>query len=713
MKTQERTRQKSGRTYDPAIVKMRNIGIVAHVDAGKTTLTERVLFYTGAIHQVGDVNAGNTTTDFDPIEQRKGITINAAAISCTWIRTPEPGSAPDLPYQISIIDTPGHVDFTAEVERTMRVLDGVIAVFSGVDGVQPQSERVWRQAERYGVPRLAFINKMDRTGADFDAALQDLREKLQANAAAILLPLGSEDGLRGQLDVLNQRAILFDEPDGSRYRYAPVPAEEQARVEAARQDLVDRLIDLDEDLAEVYLLDGTLTADQLRQAIRRQTLARAFVPVAAGSAFKNLGVQPLLDAVVDYLPSPLDVTPAPGRHPETEESIAVRSAPDAPLRALVFKIASDEYSRRRAFVRVYSGRLVSGDVVLNATTGKTLRLSRLVKLQADQERRIDSAEAGEIVALVGAKGVVTGHTLCALDSPVLLEPPTFPDPVISMAIEPKTREDRERLGFALQQLAEEDPTFQVTVNPETGQTLIAGMGELHLAVLRERMSENYRVETTAGEPRIAYRETATQAARGEEKYVHQRGGPGMYGHVVLELRPAERGTGVVIQDRTIGGSIPRHFIGACQKGIHEALANGVLAGYPIVDVAIDIVDGSIHEQDSTERAFAIAASRALKDAMGRAGAVLLEPIMRVECITPPEHQGDLVGDLTRRRGQVLNMRARGLTSIIESLVPLVRMSGYATVIRTLSKGRAEFSMEPSHFEEVPAALAAKVVGSHS
>lgn len=700
------------KTTEPTLNRLRNIGIVAHVDAGKTTLTERVLFYAGAIHRMGDVDDGNTATDFDPTEQKKGITITAAAISCLWQQKADPDlwrSAPGVPHPISIIDTPGHVDFTAEVERTMRVLDGVIAVFSAVDGVQPESERVWRKAEHYGVPRLAFINKMDRLGADFDAAAQDLRDKLKANPAVVLMPLGAEDDFRGQIDVLNQRALLFGEADGSAVTTVPLEGDDLARAQAARRALTEQLAELDDVIAEAWLADRMPTAEELSHALRRQTLANAIVPVVAGSAFKKIGVQPLLDAVVDYLPSPLDVRPGEGHHPKTDEPIALSPDSEAPLCALAFKVTTDEHGRRRVFVRVYQGRLEAGSSVLNASTGETVRVSRLVKIQADRDVPLDRANAGEIAAIVGLKTVTTGQTLCAPEAPVLLEPPSFPVPVISMAIEPKTRDDQERMGYALQQLADEDPTFRVTIQPETGQTLIAGMGELHLEVLRERMVNRHRVATNAGEPEIAYRETATKPARGEGKHIHQHGGNGMHGHVVIDLRPGEPGSGLVIRDRVVGGSIPQHFLGSTRKGIEDAAGNGGLAGYPVVDVEVDIIDGSTHVKDSNDQAFRIAGSLALQGAVANAAPVLLEPIMKLECTTPPEHQGDLVGDLTRRRGQVQNLRARGSATVIEAEVPLAEMFGYATAIRSLSKGRAEFSMAPSRFAPVPEALAQEVI----
>ena len=696
------------------IARTRNIGIAAHIDAGKTTLTERVLFYTGAIHHAGEVHYGNTTMDFDPIEQRKGITIAAAAISCAWTPKPEGGLRKPfegVPHRINIIDTPGHVDFTAEVERSMRVLDGAVAVFSGVEGVQPQSERVWRQATRYAVPRLAFINKMDRVGADFDRVVAEMRTKLNAPAWPVLIPIGQESELIGQIDVIHHRAILYDPTQrfGLAYRVTELPAAERDRAAKARLALVEALADLDETIADAFLLNREIDALMLKAAIRRQTIANRFVPVIGGSAFKYLGVQPLLDAVVDYLPSPIDLPPLFGTDPETGEPIAVPIGDDQPLRALVFKLSTDEASRRHVFVRVYSGVLRPGDVVLNTATGRRERVSRVSEIHADKETALDALFAGDIAVVAGLKDVATGHTLCAENAPVLLGPVSFPAPVVSMAIEPASHTDQERMSFALQRLAEDDPTFKVHTDPETGQTLIAGMGELHLEVLLEKMLTNFKVATRAGAPEIAYKETITATATGEGRHIKQSGGCGQYGHVFVEVAPRERGSGVVIGDKVTGGSIPRQFIAAVRKGILEATQTGSLGGYPVVDLSVDIVDGSFHSKDSNELAFQIAGSLAFKDAMAKAGPVLLEPIMSVECVTPPDYQGDLVGDLTRRRGLIREIESKGGLAVITAEVPLAGMFGYATAIRSLSKGRAEYSMVPSRFEIVPTDLAGKTL----
>ncbi|MDR3402375.1 MAG: elongation factor G [Chthoniobacter sp.] len=696
------------------IEQTRNIGIAAHIDAGKTTLTERILFYAGAIHHAGDVHDGNTTMDFDPIEQRKGITIAAAAISCAWTPKPEDGLRKPFEgvgHRINIIDTPGHVDFTAEVERSMRVLDGTIAVFSGVEGVQPQSERVWRQATRYAVPRLAFINKMDRVGADFERVAAELRTRLNANAWPVLLPFGDEDTLRGQIDVIDGRAIVYDltQRYGLAYSVTELPAAERERAATARHALIAALAEIDDPIADAFLAEREIGALELKAAIRRQTIANRFVPVIGGSAFKYIGVQALLDAVVDYLPSPIDLPPAVGVDPDTGEAIAVPAGDDEPFRALVFKLSTDASSRRHVFVRIYSGVLRPGDLVLNTVTGRRERISRVSEIRADDEITIEAAFAGDIVVVAGLKEVATGHTLSAESAPVLLAPATFPAPVVSMAIEPETHADQERLGFALQRLAEDDPTFKVHTDPETGQTLIAGMGELHLEVILERMLTNFKVATRAGAPEIAYKETITASATGEGRHIKQSGGSGQYGHVYVEVAPLERGGGLVVNDRIVGGSIPRQFIASVRKGILEAAQTGALGGHPVVDLSVDIVDGSSHSKDSNDLAFQIAGSLAFKDAVTRARPVLLEPIMSVECTTPSAYQDDIVGDLLRRRGLVREIESKANLAVITAEVPLAEMFGYASAIRSLSKGRTDYSMQPARFEIVPAELAARAL----
>jgi elongation factor G len=685
----------------------RNIGITAHVDAGKTTLTERILLYTGTIHQSGDVHDGNTTMDFDDIEKRKGITIGAAAITAVWT----PRHADAQKHRINIIDTPGHVDFTAEVERSLRVLDGAIVVFSGVEGVQPQTEGVWRQANRYHVPRLAFINKMDRLGADFDRVVAELRTKLNANAWPVLIPVGKEHDLRGQLNLVDRQLILYDPSDalGQNYTVTEIPATERESAERARKALVAALAEIDEVIAQAFLEDRDVTAGELHAAIRRQTIANRFVPVIGGSAFKYIGVQPLLDAVVGYLPSPIDVPPAKGTNPDTGESVEVIASDEEPFRALVFKLSTDEFSRRQVFVRIYSGQLHAGDTVLNTVTNRRERISRISQLQADKEIALEAAFAGDIVVVAGLKDVVTGHTLSAEDAPVFMAPPTFPDPVVSMAVEPKTREDQERLGLALQRTAEDDPTFRYFTDQETGQTIIAGMGELHLSVIQERMLTRYKVDTTAGAPQIAYRETITVPATGEGKQIKQTGGSGQYGHVIVDVRPGVSGSGVVVEDKVVGGRIPRQFISSVRKGILEATHNGPFGGYPVVDAEVDIVDGSFHAKDSNDLAFQIAGSLAFKDAVARAKPVLLEPIMAVEGTTPSDYQGDLIGDLNRRRGLVKEVTPRAGDVVITADVPLAEMFGYANAIRSMSKGRASYSMTPARFEPVPTEIARRVL----
>ncbi|MEI8234305.1 MAG: elongation factor G [Verrucomicrobiota bacterium] len=692
----------------------RNIGIAAHIDAGKTTLTERILFYTGMIHKIGEVHEGTATTDWMEQERERGITITSAATTCFWQQLKEEGVIKlfeGIKQRVNIIDTPGHVDFTAEVERSLRVLDGAIAVFCGVAGVQPQSETVWRQATKYGVPRIAFVNKMDRTGANFENALNDMRTKLGANAWPILIPLGKEDYLRGQLDVINKKAIIYSDSDqwGSTYKVEEIPAEYKEAIDAAYEELVTAVADLDDEIGTLFLEEKPITVPALKAGIRRLTIANKFVPVVGGSAFKNKGVQYLVDAVIDYLPSPLETVPARGQNPDTDEEILVRADDNAKFCSLAFKLWSDPFVGKLVFFRVYSGKLAKGDTVYNPRTNKRERISRLIQIQADKREDIDVCYSGDIAAIVGIKNITTGDTLCDEDHPVLLEPPSFPDPVISMAVEPKTKIDQEKMSIALQRLAEEDPTFRVYTNEETGQTIIAGMGELHLEIIRDRMMREFKVEANSGKPQIAYRETITGEAVGEGKLVKQSGGRGQYGHVVVRVAPNERGKGVTIENKTVGGSIPKDFIPAVKKGLEEAVLNGVVGGYPVIDVNIDIIDGSFHEVDSNEMAFKMAAIFAAKDGFKKAKSILLEPIMKVENLTPEEYQGDILGDLNRRRGRIQSMEAKGNLSAVHAEVPLAEMFGYSTAIRSLSKGRSSYSMEPSHFEQVPASVLAAVL----
>jgi len=677
----------------------RNIGIAAHIDAGKTTLTERILFYTGMIHKIGEVHEGNTATDWMEQERERGITITSAATTCSWMQRKEEGVYKifeGIKQRVNIIDTPGHVDFTAEVERSLRVLDGAIAVFDAVAGVQPQSETVWRQANKYGVPRIAFINKMDRVGADFNAAIDSMRKKLNANAWPILIPLGAEDHLIGQLDVVNKKAVMYvdDNTMGSTYNIEDIPESHKAMVDKAYEDLVSAISDLDEEVATCFLEEKPITPEILKAGIHRQTIANKFVPVVGGSAFKNKGVQYLLDAVVDYLPSPLDIPPARGMNPDTHEPMDAPTDDNAKFCSLAFKLWSDPFVGKLVFFRVYSGTLSKGDTVYNPRTNKRERISRLIQIQADKRLDIDTCYSGDIAAIVGIKNITTGDTLCDEDHTILLEPPSFP-------VEPKTKVDQEKMGVALQRLAEEDPTFRVYTNEDTGQTIMAGMGELHLEILRDRMLREFKVDTNAGKPMIAYRETITKAAHGVGKLIKQSGGRGQYGHVEVDIRPAERGKGHTIENKIVGGTIPKEYIPAVKKGIDEAVLNGVLGGYPVIDLEVDIVFGSYHDVDSNELAFKMAAIFALKDAVKNAKPILLEPIMKVENITPDEYQGDIMGDLNRRRGRINSLESKLSLTTIAAEVPLAEMFGYATAIRSLSKGRSSYSMEPSHFEQVP------------
>jgi elongation factor G len=692
----------------------RNIGIAAHIDAGKTTLTERILFYTGMIHKIGEVHDGTTVTDWMEQERERGITITSAATTCSWTQRKEEGIYKifdGITQRVNIIDTPGHVDFTAEVERSLRVLDGAVAVFDAVAGVQPQSETVWRQATKYNVPRIAFINKMDRVGADFNMSIDSMRKKLGANAWPVLIPLGKEDYLKGQLDVINKKAVIYLDNDqmGSTYELTEIPKDYVELVDKAYADLVEQISNLDDQVAEAVLEEKPITPQILKAGIRRQTIANKFVPVVGGSAFKNKGVQYLVDAVVDYLPSPLDIPPAKGMEPDTHEPMEAITDDNATFCSIAFKLWSDPFVGKLVFFRVYSGTLSKGDTVYNPRTNKRERISRLIQIQADKREDIDTCYAGDIAAIVGIKNITTGDTLCDEDHPILLEPPTFPDPVISMAIEPKTKLDQEKMGIALQRLSEEDPTFKVFTHEDTGQTIIAGMGELHLEIIRDRMFREFKVDANAGKPQIAYRETITGSAHGVGKLIKQSGGRGQYGHVEVDVRPGARSTGLVVENKIVGGTIPREYIPAVKKGIDEAILNGVLGGYPVVDVEVDIVYGSFHEVDSNELAFKLAAIFAMKDGFKQGKPILLEPIMKVENITPDEYQGDICGDLSRRRGSIESIETRGNLTIIHANVPLAELFGYATAIRSLSKGRSSYSMEPSHFEQVPANLVAAIL----
>ncbi|MBU6170297.1 MAG: elongation factor G [Verrucomicrobia bacterium] len=693
----------------------RNIGIAAHIDAGKTTLTERILFYTGMIHKIGEVHHGSATTDWMEQERERGITITSAAVTTEWWQRVEEGTFklfPEQKQRINIIDTPGHVDFTAEVERSLRVLDGAIVVFCGVAGVQPQTETVWRQATKYHVPRIVFVNKMDRTGADFDRVFGEVKEKLGANAVRILIPIGSEENLKGQIDVVNGKAVYFSDDDkfGSTYTVKELDAEQKKIADEAYNELLNAVADVDETVGEKFLMEETVTLEDLKQGIRRATIANKLIPVAGGSAFKNKGVQYLLDAVVDYLPSPLDIPAAIGMDPENEETrIEVETTDHGKFVALAFKLWADKFVGKLVFFRVYSGVVRKGDTVYNPRTRRSERVGRLIQIQANEHKDIDACYAGDIAAMVGLKNVTTGDTLAAMNHDVVLEPPTFPEPVISMAVEPKTKADQEKLALALGRLSEEDPTFNVKTDEETGQTIISGMGELHLEIIIDRLRREFKVDANTGAPQIAYRETITTAAGGEGKLVKQSGGRGQYGHVILSMKPNEKGKGLTIENKVIGGTIPKEYMNAVYKGVNEAMSNGIIAGYPVVDVHVEILDGSYHDVDSNENAFTMAAIFAMKDGFKKAKSILLEPIMAVEVSTPDDYQGDVMGDLNRRRGQIQNMESKGKLAIVRANVPLKEMFGYSTAVRTLSSGRASYAMTPSHFEQVPSNIVEEIV----
>jgi elongation factor G len=695
----------------------RNIGIAAHIDAGKTTTTERILFYTGLIHRMGDVDDGNTVTDWMEQERERGITITSAATTCYWTQKDDGLKKRylNVPHRINIIDTPGHVDFTAEVERSMRVLDGAVAVFCGVAGVQPQSETVWRQATKYRVPRIAFVNKMDRTGANFENAVSEMRKKLGAYAYPVFIPVGKEEGFRGVIDVINQKAIIYDLADevGLKYEVTAVPDDLREQAESALAELIDAVSNKDDEIAELVIEEKPIDPLVLKQAIRRLTCKIEFVPVLCGSAFKKRAVQPLVDAVVDYLPSPLDVPPALGQDPSNPESqVEVISSDSGKFCSLAFKLWTDPYVGKLVFFRVYSGVLKKGEVIYNPRTNKRERVSRVMMIQADKRIEVETVFAGDIAALVGLKNITTGDTLCDEEFSVSLEPPTFPDPVISMAIEPKTKADREKMGEGLQRLAEEDPTFRCFTNKETGQLIIAGMGELHLEIIRDRLLREFKVDANAGAPQIAYRETITKTAEGEGKFIRQSGGRGQYGHAIVNIEPNEPGKGVEIENKVVGGNIPKEYIPAVIDGVEEALGGGVLAGYPMVDIKVQVMDGSFHEVDSSELAFKMAGIFALKEAAKKANPILLEPVMKVEVTTPEEYQGDLLGDLNRRRGKIQSIEAKNNSTILYAEVPLAEMFGYATAIRSLSKGRAAYSMEPFRFEQVPSSILATILDSN-
>jgi elongation factor G len=679
----------------------RNIGIMAHIDAGKTTTTERILYYTGRSYKIGEVHEGTATMDWMVQEQERGITITSAATTCFW-----------RDCRINIIDTPGHVDFTVEVERSLRVLDGAVAILDAVAGVEPQTETVWRQADKYRVPRIIYVNKMDRTGADFFRSVEMIRSRLGATPVVVQLPLGAEDGFRGIIDLIEEVALVWPEDDvrlGQDYERVPIPAEYVAQAREHREHLVEALSDVDESLMERYLEDAKIGPEDLRAAVRASTLAMKHVPVLCGASFKNKGVQPLLDAVVDFLPSPLDIPPVQGTNPETREP-EVRLASDAePFTALTFKLMNDPFVGQLTFLRVYAGALAAGSHVYNSTQQKKERVGRLLRMHANKREEIESVGAGDIAAAVGLKFARTGDTLCDAGRPIVLEAMDFPEPVISVAIEPKTKADEEKLSLSLGRLALEDPTFKVSSDAETGQTLISGMGELHLEIIVDRLLREFKVEANVGRPEVAYRETIRRKAEARGRFVRQTGGRGQYGDVEIEIEPAEPGKGFVFENRVVGGAIPREYIPAVEKGIREATETGVLAGYPVVDVQVALLDGSYHEVDSSEMAFKIAGSMAFKDAAKRAKPVLLEPIMQVEVVTPEEYMGAVHGDLAARRGRIASMEARGSSQVIRANVPLATMFGYATDLRSATQGRATYTMQFARYEEVPTSLAEEIM----
>lgn len=680
------------RAYDLDFI--RNIGIMAHIDAGKTTTTERILFYTGKVHRMGEVHDGAATMDWMIQEQERGITITSAATTCEWNN-----------HQINIIDTPGHVDFTMEVERSLRVLDGAVAVFCSVGGVEPQSETVWRQADKYGVPRIAFINKMDRIGADFFRGVNMIKTRLGANPVPIQLPIGAEDKFTGVIDLVTEKAIIYTDDLGTQSSATDVPADLKELVKEYREKMLESLAEFDDELMTKYLEGEEIPVDEIKRAVRKGTLSAKITPVICGSAFKNKGVQMLLDAVVDYLPSPLDLPPVTGTVQGETTEISRKADDDEPFSALAFKIMTDPYVGKLAFFRVYSGTLKSGSYILNSTKNKRERVGRIVRMHANHREDIEMVQTGDIAAIVGLKDTTTGDTLCSEKDPIVLESMDFPDPVIDIAIEPKTKADQDKLGLSLAKLAEEDPTFRVRTDAETGQTIISGMGELHLEIIVDRLLREFKVEANVGKPQVAYRETIRKAVKSEGKFVRQSGGRGQYGHVWLEIEPLEPGAGFQFENKIVGGVVPREYVGPVEAGVKEAMLTGVLAGFPVVDVKVALVDGSYHEVDSSEMAFKIAASMGFKEGAKKAAPVLLEPIMKVEIVTPEEYMGDIMGDFNSRRGRIEGMEARANTQVIRGHVPLSEMFGYATVIRSISQGRATYVMHFSHYDEVPKNIA--------
>ncbi len=683
---------------DTPLEKIRNIGIIAHIDAGKTTTTERILYYTGRTYRLGNVDDGNTVMDWMVQEKERGITITSAVTTCFW-----------KGHQINIIDTPGHVDFTAEVERSLRVLDGALVIFSAVEGVEAQSEAVWRQASRHHVPRIIYINKMDRLGASFERTLESIRERLNVKPLVLELPIGEESEFSGVIDLVENKAYIFRDPSGETYDIEDIPEEYKEEAEIRREQLMEAVADVDEEALEVYLNEGTLPKDLLKKAIRRATLDNLAYPVFIGSSYKNKGVQMVLDGICDYLPSPLDVGGVTGKNPKTGEEVKCPPDPDAPLAALAFKVMADPYVGTLVFIRVYSGTLRKGSYVLNSTTNKKQRIARLLRLHANKKEDVDYIKAGGLGAIVGLKDTYTGHTLCDLNHPIILEKMEFPEPVISVAIEPKTRADQEKLSAALAKFAIEDPTFKIKFDEDTSETIISGMGELHLEIITDRLLREYKVEARIGKPQVAYKEAISKEVKSEGKYIKQTGGHGQYGHVVFVVRPGETGKGLVFNDKTKGGVIPKEFMNPIQQGIKSAMETGPLLGYPVQDVEVDLIDGSYHPVDSSELAYRVAASKAFRDAVRKAGPYILEPIMKVEILIPIQFMGDVISNINSKRGEVKGIEERGHVAIIHALVPLSNMFGYSTVLRTITQGRGSFSMVFDSYKRVPAAVQEEII----
>lgn len=683
------------------LANIRNIGIMAHIDAGKTTTTERILFYTGRLHRMGEVHSGTATMDWMIQEQERGITITSAATTCLWKE-----------HQINIIDTPGHVDFTVEVERALRVLDGAVAIFCAVDGVQPQSETVWRQADRYHVPRIAFVNKMDRMGADFDAAVESMREKLGANPVPVQMPIGREDSFTGIIDLINMNARMYKDDLGVDVEYTDIPADMRDQAKAAREHMVEQIAGCDDELTERYFEGSEITPEMLVAGIRRATLAAKLTPVLCGSSFKNKGVQPLLDAIIAYLPSPKDMPPVHGIDPRDDEKVTRTASEDEEFCALVFKIATDPFVGKLSYMRVYSGKAEAGKVYYNASKGKRERISRILRMHANHREDLETISAGEIVGIVGLKDVSTGDTLCDERHALILERMSFPEPVISLTVEPKTKQDEDKLTLSLLKLAEEDPTFKMSTDQDTGQTIIAGMGELHLEIIVDRLLREFKVGANIGKPQVAYRETATATVKHETRFIRQTGGRGQYGHVVFELSPAPAGSGFLFENAIVGGAVPKEYIPAIEAGAREAAGAGPIAGYPAVDIKIRLLDGSFHVVDSSELAFKIAASICFKEALAKASPVLLEPIMKVEVTTPTQYVGDVMSDISARRGKVTGMENHSGADIVRALVPMGDMFGYATTVRSLTQGRATYTMQFLRYEQVPQFIADEIIKSY-